>query len=65
MTKFRLPRKIKKKIKGVFFYPMDEKTKTYLMANPKENQEDYNSYVNGELFDMLSEIKSKYNKKNG
>jgi hypothetical protein len=63
MKKFRLPRKIKKKIKGFFFYPMDEKTKTYLMAHPKENQEDYNAYNNGVLFDMLSEIKSKYKNK--
>jgi predicted YcjX-like family ATPase len=49
MKKFRLPRKIKKVVKKgmVYFYPMDEKEKTFLMAWPAENQKDYDAYKSG------------------
>ena len=48
MSKFRLPRKIKKKLSSVFFlYP--EVDGGSLMALPKENQKDYDAYKNGIL----------------
>lgn len=60
MKKFRLPRKIKKQIKkGFWFYPKDLKTNTYLAALPRENQEDYDAWKSGILFDIRDEIKNK------
>lgn len=52
MSKFRIPRKTKKKIKGFYLYPSDEKGNS-LMAFPKRNQEDFNYYKSGakSLFD--------------
>ena len=38
MKKFRLPRKIKKKLYGLWLYPKDEKGNS-LMAHPKTSQE--------------------------
>lgn len=62
--KFRVPRKVKKKIKkDKWLYPMDEINKTYLMAHPYENQTDYDVFKRNELNGMLSEIKKRY--KNG
>lgn len=64
MSKFRIPRKIKKKIKQDFWlYPMNEVEKTYLMAHPHENQVDYDAFKRRELSGMLFNIKKKY--KNG
>lgn len=62
MKKFRLPRKIKKTIKkgGIFLYPMDIETKTYLTAWPTKNQEDYDAYKIELLFGLLDRIKSRY-----
>lgn len=40
MKKFRLPRKTKKKLKGIWLYPKDEIGNS-LMAFPKRNQKDY------------------------
>jgi len=62
MKKFRLPRKIKKKIrKGFYFYPMDEVRKTHMVAFPRDNQEDYDVYKSGILTDALDWIKTKNN----
>ena len=61
IMKFRLPRKTKKKIrKGFYFYPKDEKD-FYLVAFPRQNQEDYNAFKKGILTNMLDEIKQKHN----
>ena len=57
MTKFRLPRKTKKKIrKGFYFYPKDERG-FYLVAFPRQNQEDYNAFKKGILSNMLDDLK--------
>jgi len=58
--KFRLPRKIKKKIrKGFYFYPKDSKN-CYLVAWPRKNQEDYNAFKKGILTNILDDIKKTY-----
>jgi len=58
MKKFRVPRKIKKKItKDMWFYPMDEKTKSYTMIFPAESQENYNIWKKGELNSLRDEVK--------
>ena len=55
--KFRLPRKTKKKIrKGFYFYPKDERG-FYLVAFPRQNQEDYNAFKKGILSNMLDDLK--------
>ena len=60
MNKFRLPRKIKKKIKrSLYLYPQNEVDKTYMATFPKENQEDYEAYKRGELTDPLEWVKNK------
>ncbi|WP_339661134.1 hypothetical protein [uncultured Polaribacter sp.] len=46
MKKFRLPRKIKKKLYGLWLYPKDEKGNS-LMAHPKTSQEDYTAVKQG------------------
>jgi hypothetical protein len=57
MSKFRLPRKTKKKIrKGFYLYPKDEKD-CYLVAFPRENQEDYNAFKKGILSNILDDLK--------
>ena len=57
MSKFRLPRKTKKKIrKGFYFYPKDERG-FYLVAFPRQNQEDYNAFKKGILSNMLDDLK--------
>ena len=61
MTKFRIPRKKKKKISvGFYLYPLDPINNTYLSAFPKENQEDYDAFKKGILSNLLDEIKTKY-----
>lgn len=53
MKSFRLPRKIKKQIKkGFWFYPKDLKTNTYLVAWPRDNQQDYDAWRSGVLMDL-------------
>ena len=60
-SKFRIPRKIKKKIKkDMWLYPMDEVNKTYLYAKPYDNQTDYDAFKRGDLNGILSEIKKNY-----
>ncbi len=57
MSKFRLPRKTKKKIrKEFYFYPKDERD-FYLVAFPRQNQEDYNAFKKGILTNMLDDLK--------
>lgn len=48
MKKFRLPRKIKKKLNGIFLYPAYDDGSS-LMASPKKYQEDYDAYKSGIL----------------
>ena len=48
-TKFRLPRKTKKKLKNDFYtYPISEKN-TYLIAWPYKYEKDYIAYKKGLL----------------
>lgn len=56
--KFRLPRKIKKKIKrGLFLYPAD-KSGGSLMGDPKRCQEDYDAYKQGILKNHFKKTKA-------
>ena len=58
MTKFRIPRKQKKKIReGFYLYPLDPIDNTYLSAFPKDNQGDYDAFKKGVLTNILDEIK--------
>ena len=55
--KFRLPRKIKKKLKKDFFtYPKSERD-TYLVAWPYKYEEDYIAYRKGLLRGLKEESK--------
>jgi len=57
MTRFRLPRKIKKKVrKGFYFYPKDERD-CCLVAWPRKDQEDYNAFKKGILTNILDDLK--------
>lgn len=57
MTKFKLPRKLKKKLKkGFYFYPKSERN-TYLVAWPYKDKEDYNAFKKGILTNMLDDLK--------
>ena len=59
--KFRIPRKVKKKIKKDYWlYPMDEVDKTYMKANPHKNQKDYDAFKRNELSGMLFNIRKSY-----
>jgi hypothetical protein len=51
MKTFRLPRKTKKRLRGLWLYPADEKGNS-LMASPKRNQEDYTAVKEGKLRDI-------------
>lgn len=48
MKNFRLPRKTKKRLKGLWLYPADEKGNS-LMASPHRSQKDYDAYKKGTL----------------
>ena len=55
--KFRLPRKIKKKLKNdLFSYPKSEKD-TYLIAWPQRLEEDYVAYKKGLLRGLKEEVR--------
>jgi hypothetical protein len=57
MKKFRLPRKVKKKIKrGFYLYPI--KNGGRRMGHPTENQKDYDAYKKGILVDVLYKTKA-------
>ena len=56
--KFRLPRKLKKKLKrDLWFYPMDEVKKTYLVAWPTEIEEDWLALKAGIVTGLKAKIK--------
>jgi hypothetical protein len=56
--KFRLPRKIKKKLKNdLFSYPKSEKN-TYLIAWPYKYEKDYIAYKKGILRGLKEKIKN-------
>jgi len=60
MKKFRLPRKIKKKLSNkIFLYPQD--SSGWLMAWPLHNQDDYNAYKKGICKDIMEWQKIKKN----
>jgi hypothetical protein len=60
---FRLPRKIKKRIgKRFYFYPQDLVMKTYLVAWPRHDQQDYDAWRRGELLDLKKEIQRRHGK---
>jgi hypothetical protein len=57
--KFRIPRKIKKKVKKkILLYPSNSRGSS-VMAFPYKSQKDYNAYKNGELKSLLSKQKEK------
>ena len=57
MKKFRLPRKIKKKLKNnLYSYPKSEKN-TYLIAWPYRLEEDYVAYKKGLLRGLKEEVR--------
>lgn len=59
MSKFRIPRKVKKKLKkDMWFYPMDEVTKTYEMIFPCDSQESYNAWKRKEVSSLKESIKN-------
>lgn len=72
MKPFKLPRKLKKKLKrGLWLYPLDEKTGRSLMASPYREERDFLAYKKGELRNLADrhnsrqrqkEFKEKYNK---
>ena len=63
MTKFRLPRKIKKKMKGtIWLYPPNEKGSS-LMAHPVKYQEDYTAIKKGIVKNILERRKTKQERK--
>lgn len=50
MKKFRIPRKIKKKLqKTLFTYKHDQGTKAFFLAFPSFDEEDFNAYIDGKL----------------
>ena len=58
MNKFRLPRKIKKKLKGFYLLPPD-KNGNRQWCNPKASQEEYNDVRSGKAEDMMKIWKQK------
>jgi len=54
MKAFRLPRKVKKKLKKtIWLYPADEKGNS-LMAWPTRSQKDYNAVIQGVVRDIMA-----------
>lgn len=63
MKKFRLPRKIKKSLKGnLWLYPADEKGNS-LMAFPARSQEDYTALKNGIVRNIIDPKNAKARRK--
>lgn len=63
MQKFRLPRKIKKKLnRQLWLYPADDKGNS-LMAWPKKYQEDYNAIKQGIVRNLMDSKNSKARRK--
>ena len=58
--KFRVPRKIKKKIKkDIWFYPKDNKD-CYLVCFPRRSQQEYDDWKQGKVWGALADVKNKY-----
>lgn len=58
MHKFRIPRKLKKLIKkDMWFYPMDEATKTYRMIFPCDSQKNFDEWRMGKVQSLKQQIK--------
>ena len=57
--KFRLPRKIKKKLKKDFFTYQKSERDTYLVAWPYKYEEDYIAYKKGLLRGLKEESKKR------
>ena len=58
MAKFRIPRKVKKNLKkDMWFYPMDEKTKTYEIIFPCDSQENYDVWKRKEVNSFRESVK--------
>lgn len=63
MNRFRLPRKIKKSLKGtLWLYPADEKGNS-LMASPARSQEDYTALREGIVRDIIDPKNAKARRK--
>lgn len=63
MKRFRLPRKIKKSLKGtLWLYPADEKGNS-LMASPARSQEDYTALREGIVSDIIDSKNAKARRK--
>ena len=61
--KFRVPRKIKKKIKkDIWFYPMDER-ECYLVCFPRKSQKEFDDWKQGKVWGALTNAKKQYVKK--
>lgn len=61
--KFRLPRKIKKSLKGnLWLYPADEKGNS-MMASPTRYQEDYTALRNGTVRNLIDPKNAKARRK--
>tara|TARA_R110002051_G_scaffold244225_1_gene304140 strand:- start:111 stop:593 length:483 start_codon:yes stop_codon:yes gene_type:complete len=58
MKKFRLPRKTKKKLRGLWLYPPDKKGNS-LMANPKRSQKDYTALKQGIVRNIIDKENSR------
>lgn len=58
MKKFRIPRKKKKQLRGLWLYPQDEKGNS-LMAHPKKDQKDYSAVKNKEVRNLHDGIKKR------
>jgi len=58
MKKFKLPRKLKKKLKKtVWFYPKENNG--YLLARPNCDEEDFKAWKSGILIDFMKLLKEK------
>jgi hypothetical protein len=63
MKRFRLPRKIKKSLKGnLWLYPADEKGNS-LMAFPSKSQEDYTALKKGVIRNLIDPKNTKARRK--
>ena len=56
MKKFRIPRKLKKKLKGIYLYPPD-KNGSSVMAFPLSSQKDYDAVRNGVARNIFNKTK--------
>ena len=57
MKKIRLPRKTKKKLKGIWLYQKNERGDS-LMAFPKRNQKDYTALKKGIVRNIIEYLSS-------